>query len=130
MTGVDWWEQAACRGKPVHWWFPEPTGSVTHARGGHDPRYDQARNICRGCPAHDQCAAWALEQQIPDGMFAGLTPYQRSRTPQHRRSRKRVANTAQPALFDPAANPTTPAARRDVAEAWIRHIRQQLAATR
>ena len=50
------------------WYFPDRTGP----RG-----YDWAREICEGCAAASDCRQYAVDHQIHDGMFGGLTPRER-----------------------------------------------------
>jgi WhiB family redox-sensing transcriptional regulator len=38
---------------------------------------DEAKRICRACPAQGQCLAWALDQPITDGVWEGTTEDER-----------------------------------------------------
>jgi hypothetical protein len=67
-----WVHQAACRGTPVRWWFPE--------RG--DPFAGQvALTICRSCPVRVDCLAEAIrlesDQWQAHGIRGGLTAGER-----------------------------------------------------
>lgn len=62
------WQDAACRGKPLAWWF---------AMGGMTAR---ARLVCSGCPRQRDCVAWSLRQGADlHGIWGGLTPAERER---------------------------------------------------
>lgn len=70
MTPFDEWQPlAACKGKPLAWWFPENTG--------HWGIYDAARQVCRHCPVTEPCLAYAVTNQLNHGMYGGLTPDER-----------------------------------------------------
>jgi hypothetical protein len=49
VTG--WLDDAACRGRPIAWWYPEPGAKFSTA---------VALNICRGCPVRGDCLDEAL----------------------------------------------------------------------
>ena len=70
-----WQQRAACRGKPVGWWFP--TKGESH---------DAARSLCAGCPVRAECLEYGLKEQ--HGIFGGLCPKQRREL---RRERRRGA---------------------------------------
>ena len=61
-----WHTDAACRYEPPDLWFPER---------GDDWR--PAVRICQTCPVADACLAWAVENNIRDGTWGGLTAGQR-----------------------------------------------------
>lgn len=48
-----WRDQAACKGKPTTWWFPEPNNWF-------GPHAVIARRICSTCPVQQQCGEHAL----------------------------------------------------------------------
>jgi len=55
--------------------FPAADGSPERQR-----RAEQAAaGICAGCPAVDECAAWALATCQDHGVWGGLTPADRQR---------------------------------------------------
>lgn len=69
------WDDAACRGKDQHWWFPPldsngVTREILLAKG---------RKVClEQCPRYEQCLDWSLAQTGElHGMWAGLTPRDR-----------------------------------------------------
>lgn len=78
MTAPDtsWMADAACRGRPTEWWFPETT-----AQGG-PVSYKRARDICMTCPVRDLCDAYAdlvnNYEEAKHGMFGGITPRRRT----------------------------------------------------
>jgi WhiB family redox-sensing transcriptional regulator len=73
----DWYEHAACRGKPLTLFFP-PRGVAPVA-------YKEARAICARCPVRQRCLDFQLAyedgmaQKSKCGMFGGLTPEERDR---------------------------------------------------
>ncbi len=69
MALDDWLEQAACRNKPVEWWFPDKEGSH-HA-------YARARLICNACPVSVECLNYAIDNRIMFGMFGGRSAKER-----------------------------------------------------
>jgi len=70
---MNWADRAACRGKPLHLWFPPSGGAMK-----------TARIICAGCPVRQPCLTEALEQEAGEhvtmrsGMRGGLTPAERA----------------------------------------------------
>lgn len=65
-------------------WFPLSYG---------EPQSAPAVAICRTCPIQMRCLAGALDREIWDGIWGGLTPEQRSKlTPQQRRMIEREAD--------------------------------------
>jgi len=65
-----WREHAACRGKPLHLFFPAHSGGQGGANYG-----AEAIAICRTCPVIVDCHA--AHRHEPDGIFGGTTPEQR-----------------------------------------------------
>lgn len=56
-------------------WFPEEhSGRV---RWSHTPEANQAREICRTCPALQECAEYALQFSDLSGIWAGMDRYER-----------------------------------------------------
>jgi hypothetical protein len=51
---MSWQEQAACRGKPTDWWFPNVAGKHRNNRVRIDPR---ALELCAVCPVRADCSA-------------------------------------------------------------------------
>lgn len=52
MRNDGWRKQAACRGKPLFWWFDNSYAA-------------KAREVCSGCPVVSDCLEWALREQTP-----------------------------------------------------------------
>jgi WhiB family redox-sensing transcriptional regulator len=68
-TSTSWLELAACRGKPLSWWYS-------------DSAYTQgvARLVCRSCPVRGECLAEALALEVNGeryGMRGGLSADER-----------------------------------------------------
>jgi WhiB family redox-sensing transcriptional regulator len=69
--GADWREQALCAIHPdPDLWFPD--GETRHT-----DQIEEAKSICRTCPALWQCAATALENNEPHGVWGALTESER-----------------------------------------------------
>lgn len=69
-----WAEQAACIGKPIHWWFPDSDDQAGTVSPSH---YSAARRICGRCPVSAQCLEHAVTTPEPHGMWGGSTPRER-----------------------------------------------------
>jgi WhiB family redox-sensing transcriptional regulator len=70
---VTWQDQAACRGKPIEWFYPpERTGSP----GNHTA---DAKRICRLCPVRPACLEFALQTDDRWAVLGGLDPEERAR---------------------------------------------------
>jgi WhiB family transcriptional regulator, redox-sensing transcriptional regulator len=68
---MNWRENAACRDADPDLFFP------IGAAGNSLRQADEAKRICRRCPAQNQCLAWALENGITDGVWGGTTENER-----------------------------------------------------
>jgi WhiB family redox-sensing transcriptional regulator len=67
----DWRDEAACRHADPDLFFPiSTTGSALS-------QIDDAKRICRACPARTQCLAWALDNSIPYGVWGATTEEER-----------------------------------------------------
>jgi len=77
----NWRDDAACREEDPELFFPlGNTGTaITQA--------EEARAICRRCPAIEACGEWALATGQDAGVWGGMTEDER-RTIRRRRSRK------------------------------------------
>ena len=72
MTGhMGWREDAACRDADPDLFFPIGTTGAAFRQ------IDEAKRICRSCPARIQCLAWALEVGVGDGVWGGTTEDER-----------------------------------------------------
>ncbi len=68
---TDWRDDAACRDADPDLFFPiGTTGAALR-------QMDEAKRICRTCPGHIQCLAWALDNGVTDGVWGGTTPEER-----------------------------------------------------
>ena len=68
---VNWREDVACRDADPDLFFPiGTTGSALR-------QVEEAKRICRVCPARVQCLDWALENGVTDGLWGGATPEER-----------------------------------------------------
>jgi WhiB family redox-sensing transcriptional regulator len=72
MTGpANWRDEAACRDADPDLFFPiGPAGSALR-------QVDEAKRICRTCPAQARCLAWALDHGVTDGIWGGTTEDER-----------------------------------------------------
>lgn len=68
---MDWRDRAACRGVDPELFFPIGRDDVER------PEIDAAKQICEGCPVHDECLAYALRTRQPEGIWGGLTSTER-----------------------------------------------------
>jgi WhiB family transcriptional regulator, redox-sensing transcriptional regulator len=68
---MNWREDAACRNADPDLFFPIGTA------GNSLRQIDEAKQVCRLCPAQNQCLAWALENGITDGVWGGTTENER-----------------------------------------------------
>lgn len=68
---TDWRKDAACRDTDPDLFFPIGTAGASLRQ------IEEAKRICRICPAHVQCLAWALDTGVADGVWAGTTPDER-----------------------------------------------------
>jgi WhiB family redox-sensing transcriptional regulator len=78
---MNWREDAACGDADPDLFFP--IGTIGTALR----QIEEAKQICRLCPAQVQCLAWALENGVTDGVWGGTTEDERRAI--HRLSRRR-----------------------------------------
>jgi WhiB family transcriptional regulator, redox-sensing transcriptional regulator len=76
----DWRSQAACTSHDPELFFP--IGSTGPALG----QLEQARQVCRSCPARLPCLEWAIGASINDGIWGGLSETERQSLRRRRRS--------------------------------------------
>ena len=68
---ANWREAAVCRDADPELFFPiGTTGPALR-------QTQEAKRVCRTCPAQTQCLAWALEHGVTDGVWGGTTEDQR-----------------------------------------------------
>ena len=63
-----WRDLAACKGQPVHWWYPE--GGVTSANIAD---LNRARDVCRACPVDVECLTHGVVWPEVFGAWGGYT---------------------------------------------------------
>src|ERR1700756_1503154 len=68
---MNWRDDVACRDADPDLFFPIGT------TGPGLREMEEAKRICRACPAQIQCLAWALENGAADGVWGGTTPDER-----------------------------------------------------
>lgn len=66
MAGMDWTDQARCRGRDPEQFFQR---GAARSRG--------AIRVCDNCPVRTQCLDYALEHDVDFGVWGGLTERQR-----------------------------------------------------
>ena len=66
-----WRDDAVCRDADPDLFFP--VGTTGPARSD----VDEAKRICRACPAQTQCLSWALDHGGTDGVWGGTTADER-----------------------------------------------------
>jgi WhiB family transcriptional regulator, redox-sensing transcriptional regulator len=66
-----WRDVAACRDADPDLFFP--TGMTGPALRD----LDEAKRICRACPARARCLSWALDHGVTDGVWGGTTADER-----------------------------------------------------
>lgn len=65
-----WRELALCNGSTEVSFFPMPDDLVG---------INAAKDVCSNCSVADECLAFALETNQPDGIWGGATPKERTR---------------------------------------------------
>lgn len=63
-----WAERAACRGKPVEWWYPSSPDDIS-----------LPASICRSCPVQSDCLQHAVRVGEDHGVWGGRSEPQRAR---------------------------------------------------
>lgn len=74
---LEWMRAGACQGLPVDVFFPQSL-----EKGVVSPATESVREICRACPSHEPCLAYALSfptRLDQYGILAGTTPDERAR---------------------------------------------------
>jgi WhiB family redox-sensing transcriptional regulator len=68
---TNWRDDIACRDADPDLFFPiGTTGTALR-------QIDEAKRICRVCPAQIRCLSWALDNGVTDGVWGGTTPDER-----------------------------------------------------
>ena len=68
INGEPWTAKAECAGTSAKVFFP-PDYSPVHVR--------LAKQICKTCEVREECLEYALLNKEPEGIWGGLTPYER-----------------------------------------------------
>jgi WhiB family transcriptional regulator, redox-sensing transcriptional regulator len=68
---ANWRAHAACRDADPELFFPIGTS------GPGLRQIEEAKRLCRTCPVQHECLAWALDQEVTDGVWGGTTADQR-----------------------------------------------------
>lgn len=68
MSGLDWYERAACRGLDVEIFYAEEPGATA-----------EALRICTACPVRTVCHETAMNIREPHGVWGGTPEQQRRR---------------------------------------------------
>ncbi|MEU2181054.1 WhiB family transcriptional regulator [Streptomyces thermolilacinus] len=82
---MDWRHQASCRDEDPELFFP--IGNT----GPSLLQIEEARSVCRRCPASDRCLQWALDTRQEHGVWGGTSEDER------RALRRRAARRTRPA---------------------------------
>lgn len=69
---TDWRNEARCRDVDSELFFP--VGETGRAA----IQTEEAKAVCRACPAVEECLQYALDEDIPHGVFGGLTERERA----------------------------------------------------
>ena len=72
-----WRRRAACRGTDGELFFPDASDA------DYQKRLAAAKAICRACPVHDECRAWAVAHGDEQGIWGGLTDRERRALRRH-----------------------------------------------
>lgn len=80
----DWRNSARCREIDPELFFPVGDSNQAHAQA------EDAKQICRTCPVIQQCAQWAIDNRMDNGVWGGLDETElrnirRHRNPAYRR---------------------------------------------
>ena len=68
---ISWRDDAACRDADPDLFFPIGTAGPALRQ------IDQAKRICRACPAQTACLAWAIDHAVTSGVWGGTTEDER-----------------------------------------------------
>lgn len=72
VTGVEWWEMAACADGDAERFFPRGRGVDLRRQ------VDAAKAVCARCPVRKKCLNWALTMNV-SGVWGGCSEYERRR---------------------------------------------------
>ncbi|MFF9690521.1 WhiB family transcriptional regulator [Streptomyces sp. NPDC014623] len=83
-VNTNWRTYAACRNEDPDLFFPIGTSGPAVAQA------EEAKAVCRACPAMERCLQWALESGQDHGVWGGTDEEERRRI--KRRAARRQAN--------------------------------------
>jgi WhiB family transcriptional regulator, redox-sensing transcriptional regulator len=72
----DWRHKGRCRNEDRSLFFPPPTRPDSEEEPAHAS--PEVKKICSWCPVRPECLAYALDNRIEYGVFAGMSGYERS----------------------------------------------------
>jgi WhiB family redox-sensing transcriptional regulator len=81
--GATWRDDAACQTIATDLFFPSLAwaGHVSRPGHGHGPVADAqlaaAKAVCQTCPVRDECLAYAIDNNEPEGVWGGTDPIDR-----------------------------------------------------
>jgi WhiB family transcriptional regulator, redox-sensing transcriptional regulator len=101
---VNWREIAACRDADPDLFFPVGTAGPALRQ------IEEAKRICRACPAQARCLAWALDHGVASGVWGGTTQDERRAI---RRSAEKSRPSARTTTMPRPCRDLDDAARRD-----------------
>ena len=79
MPDLPWYRKAACRGRPLEWWYPNGT------KGTAKEHLEAGKQICNNeCPVRLECLQYAFEANEAYGTWGGLAGH-----PEEERARER-----------------------------------------
>ncbi|MEU6342169.1 WhiB family transcriptional regulator [Streptomyces sp. NPDC046977] len=81
---TNWQKNGACRNEEFDLHFPAGTTGI------HFVQAQEAKAVCRRCPVMERCAAWALQNREPFGIWGGIDEDER-RSMLRRLARDRTA---------------------------------------
>lgn len=73
----DWFARAKCRAKHTDFFFPTRTGE--------QEVWDEIVAFCSDCPVKTECAEYAIENDIREGYWGGLSGNKRRRIAMQRK---------------------------------------------
>jgi WhiB family transcriptional regulator, redox-sensing transcriptional regulator len=71
-VNLNWWDKATCFGLAskdgnYNRFFPDPNAI------DYNKRVEIAKSICSNCPVSGKCLQYAIDLDIPEGIFGGMT---------------------------------------------------------
>lgn len=88
---TSWRQHAACADESPELFFPIGVTGPALLQAA------QAQEVCHGCPVMDRCGQWALDNNIEDGVWGGLTEDDRNYL--RRRNSRQLADCGTEAAY-------------------------------